>query len=176
MSFLALVGLGFLGLAGGFESGGSSPLDPGVGDFNAASVRPLLSELRAPAGRRITVPIFKASDFPFVTLIPDDGMDKGGGWQEAKANLELIRVDVIPPGVTKWKCRVAIQMPLRTETMGKIPPSVAATMSAGITNMVTIGMDFELPQSAFCDTFVAGVKATFKATYPRLGSRVLKWR
>lgn len=181
MLFHAFIGLGFLGLAtGGF--GGGEPVSIGTefgapiaGHFNSGLVQSLLAERSAPAAPAgIKIPIFKASEFPFVTIIPDDGKGKGGGWQEAKANLEFFKI-VIPVSVTKWKCQITIGMPLRTETMGKIAPSLAATMSAGITNMVTIGMDFDLPQGIFCDAFHSGVKATFKATYPRLGSSVRKW-
>jgi hypothetical protein len=56
--------------------------------------------------------------------------------------------------------------------MGKISPSLAATMSEGMTNLVMMDMDFELPEGIFCDRFRTGVKAAFKATYPKLGSSV----
>lgn len=126
----------------------------------------------APGGIRI--PIFKDSEFPFVTIVPDDGTDKGGGWQEAKADLEFIKI-IVPIKTIRWRCRIAIQVPLRTQEMGKISASLAAAMSSGIPNMVTLGIDFDLPQGIFCETFHTGVKVTFKATYPKLGSRVLKW-
>jgi hypothetical protein len=55
---------------------------------------------------------FSPSEFPFVTTIPDDGTDKGGGWQVAKANLEFgkRRVD---GSRTTWYCSLTIEMPLR---------------------------------------------------------------
>jgi hypothetical protein len=100
MDLHALFILGFVGFtSGGFGGAGPIPTDSGVappnyGDFNSPVVHSLPTAARAaPAG--IKVPIFKASEFPFVTIIPDDGTDKGGGWQEAKANLEFIKV-VVP--------------------------------------------------------------------------------
>lgn len=166
MIMQALLGLLFL-----------NSVSNGYGTPNANNPIPSLDHFetmkkQAPAAPRVNIPIFKPSEFLFFTIVPDDGTDKAGGWQQAKANLEFIRVDLIPPGVTRWKCPITIKMPLRTEKMGPIPPSLAATMSAGIANMVTIGMDFELPQGIFCDRFVRGVELTFKATYPLLGSRV----
>lgn len=181
MDLHALILLGFLGFtSGSFGGAGPIPIDTGVGapsygEFNTPVVQSLPDKPNPPAiSGGIKVPIFKASDFPFVTIVADDGTDKGGGWQEAKANLEFIKV-IVPIRVIKWKCPIAIGMPLRTEKMGKISPSLAATMSEGITNMVMLGMDFELPQGIFCDRFVEGVKVTFKATYPKLGSSVRKW-
>jgi hypothetical protein len=41
-----------------------------------------------------------------------------------------------------------------------------------MTNMVMLGMDFDLPQGIFCQRFRTGVEVTFKATYPKLGSSV----
>lgn len=178
MNLYTLITLGFVGFtSGGFGGAGPIPSGaargaPSYGDFNAAVAQSLPDKPNVPAAPAgIKIPIFKASEFPFVTIVADDGTDKGGGWQEAKANLEFIKV-VFPRSVTRWKCRITIKMPLRTEKMGKISPSLAATMSEGITNMVMLGMDFELPQGIFCDVFRTGVKATFKATYPFLGSSV----
>ena len=180
MQFHTMLGVGFVQLVlGGFGDPGPNPIDTGFGVpisgyFHAPVIRSLPGKpsTKAPAG--IKIPLFRSSEFPFVTIVPDDRADKAGGWQEAKADLEFFKV-VVPVSIVKWKCRIAIKVPLRTERMGKIPPSLAADMSAGITNMVTIGMDFDLPQGIFCDRFVTEVEATFKATYPKLGSRVTRW-
>jgi hypothetical protein len=52
---------------------------------------------------------FQPSDFPFVTVIPDDGKDEGGGWQVAKANLSFSRW-VIPHFRRQWPCSLTIGM------------------------------------------------------------------
>lgn len=170
----SLIGLAFLGMT---PNGYGMPnvndtmfLERSYSDFDVQTVA-LLSREATGAPTGIKIPIFRDSEFPFVTIIRDNGTGKGGGWQEARANLEFIKVE-FPIRVRRWKCPITIGMPFRTEKMGIITPSLAASMSSGITNMVTIGMDFELPQGIFCDTFVKGVLVTFKATYPNLGSRV----
>jgi hypothetical protein len=114
---------------------------------------------------------FSPSDFPFVTTIKDDGTDKGGGWQVAKANLMFTHA-VIPWSVVTWWCPFTIGMPLRTESMGKIPPSRAADFSVEITEGVARGMDYSRPQGIFCHEFTGGVLEAFTSKYKDLGARV----
>lgn len=125
----------------------------------------------APQG--IVLPLFVPKEFPFVTIIPDDGTDTGGGWQAAKANLEFVRI-IVPTNVIVWHCPVTVEMPLRTEKMGKVSPKRAAKMSAEIANKTDAGMDHTLPQGIFCDKFFRQMDATFKSTYPGLGAKVTK--
>jgi len=96
MSVLAMLSLGFLGMVStGFDGSGQIPIGD-ASSFGAAGIYAFPLKPRAssaPAG--ITFPNFKPSEFPFVTTVPDDGTDKGGGWQVAKVKLEFVRI-VIP--------------------------------------------------------------------------------
>src|SRR5262249_31257995 len=114
---------------------------------------------------------FEPSEFPFVTTVRDDGTGKGGGWQEAKASLDFVKI-VIPSGTTRWKCPITIGMPLRTEVAGPIPSSHAAKLSAEVTAYVGREMDYSLPPGIFCHRFVLAVRALFKSRYPLLGASV----
>ena len=117
---------------------------------------------------------FYPSDFPFVTVIKDDGKDPGGGWQEAKVNLMFTRA-VIPWSVVTWWCPFNIGMPFRAEIMGKISPSRAADLSVEITESVGRGMDFSEPPGIFCSRFMGRVEKAFEDVYPKLGAKVRKW-
>ncbi len=161
MSILAWIGFSLLGITSG------SLADETIGHSEPTVV----SSLSAPAAPQgITFPNFTAKDFPFVTTLPDDGTDKGGGWQVAKVNLEFVRI-IFPTNVLVWHCPFNIEMPLRTAEMGQIDAKRAAKLSAEITNRVALDMDYTLPQGIFCDRYFEGVKATFKSTYPKLGAR-----
>jgi hypothetical protein len=134
----------------------------------------LLSGRQVPAAPQGIIFVdFTKKDFPFVTTIPDDGTGKGGGWQVAKVNLEFISI-VIPTSITKWYCSFTIQMPLRTEFMGKVDATRAAKLSTGIANTVAPGIDHKLPEGIFCHTFMAGMRGAFTATYRYLGAAVIK--
>jgi hypothetical protein len=175
------MGLGlFLGLAlGGLGGGGPIPIGAGVGARTSGDVNALVGHSQpaepqaseAPEG--VTFPNFKPTEFPFVTTIPDDGTGKAGGYQRARVNLEFIRIS-LPVTYSKWYCPFTIQMPLRTEFMGKVDATRAATMSATIANIVGAGIDYKLPQGIFCERFRAGMQATFASTYPLLGASVTK--
>lgn len=182
MGMHVLVGLGLLGLVSG-DVGGTGPIPIGTGGgapisgyYVSPVVRSLLAEREAPtAPAGIKIPIFNESDFPFVTINQDDGEGLSGGWQEAKANLEFIKIRDIPPSMTKWKCPITIAMPIRHRTRGFISPSRAANMSAFVTNSVMLAMDFELPQGIFCSKFLKGVQDVFPIAYPNLGESVRRW-
>ena len=126
---------------------------------------------KCPAPGRNTFVSFDTLEFPFVTTVKDDGTDKGGGWQVAKANLEFVRM-LIPISITSWWCRFTIEMPLRTAMMGKISATLAASLSQEISVGVARDMDYDLPQPTFCSQFVDKVEAAFKSKYKFLGSRV----
>ncbi len=177
MNLHTLMTVGVLGLSStGFGGAGPIPIGTGVGspiygEFNSPMVWSQPAEPQAPA-TTTNIPIFKPSDFPFVIIVPDDGKDPSGGWQAAKVNLEFFLVRLIPPGVISWKCPITIQIPIRHSTRGYISPSSAASMSTLVTNAVTVGMDFQLPQGIFCRSFVTGVQTAFPIVYPNLGARV----
>lgn len=165
--------------SGGFGGGGTIPIGAGVGattggDFLAPpGGKPFAAEgVENPCVTMgsVTFASYSPSEFPFVTIVQDDGTDKAGGWQEAKANLEFIKKR--REGSSTWTCPLTIGMPQRNEAYGKISASYAATMSAYVAEDVAYGMDFNLQQGIFCDRFVAGVKAAFPLMYPGLGERV----
>ena len=179
MYFQALITAGFLGLAsGGFGGIGPIPISAGIGaqtygDINSSVVQLLPAEPQAPAEPQgITFPNFKSIEFPFFTTVPDDGTGKAGGYQVAKVNLEFIKF-TIPRRGTKWYCPFTIQMPLRTEFMGKVDAIRAASLSAAVANVVAAGMDDKLPQGIFCHKFIVGMRATFTSMYPFLGASVI---
>lgn len=118
---------------------------------------------------------FYPSDFPFVTTVKDNGGGKAGGWQVAKVNLMFTHA-VIPWSVDSWWCPFNIEMPLRTEFMGKVPPSRAADLSVEITEGVARDpdTDYSRPQGVFCEQFIAKTRAAFKAKYELLGAKVTK--
>jgi len=128
---------------------------------------------KCPAPGRGTFVSFTSLEFPFVTRIKDDGTDKGGGYQVAKVNLEFVRM-LIPISITSWWCPFAIGMPLRTEFMGKISATLAASLSSEITVGVARDMDYSLPQGIFCSQYVDKVDAAFKFKYPLLGAAAAK--
>ncbi|XXT24961.1 hypothetical protein WME94_25850 [Sorangium sp. So ce429] len=113
------------------------------------------------------------SEFTFVTIVNDDGTDKGGGWQEARANLSFRRL-TIPHKEKNWSCAFTIGMPLRTEIYGRVDAGRAASLSEEITEEVANRMDYDLPQLIFCDRFRENVEAAFKSKYKRLGARVTR--
>lgn len=114
----------------------------------------------------------KPSDFPFVTTVQDDGTGDAGGWQVAKPNLEFRRINLT--GIITWSCRFNIEMPLRTEKMGRVDATRAAKLSVEITAAVADDMDFALPQGIFCIKFVGAVDALFKSKYKELGATAVK--
>jgi hypothetical protein len=123
---------------------------------------------------RVTFTDFRPSDFPFVTTRPDDGSDKGGGWQVAKANLEFKKYHVFTLYITRWYCPFNIEMPLRTEVMGNVSAKRAANFSVKITEAVASRMDYTLPEGIFCAQFVTEVRSAFASTYKDLGAKVTK--
>jgi hypothetical protein len=164
--------------SGGFGGGGTIPIGAGVGatttggDFDAPPKEPLTAESTynpcvAPGAYNHAE--FDVSEFPFVTTIPDDGTDKGGGYQVAKVNLEFGYLKIPYPAVW-WYCAFSIKMPLRTEKMGKISANRAAKLSKEITEAVAEKMDFTLPRGVFCNSYVPKVRDAFKAKYPDLGA------
>ena len=170
MSFLVMMGLGFVGLVStGFHGAEPIPITPWAGartagHFAALEGRPLAIESQVSTKPIIFIPIHVASHFPFVTTVKDDGKDSSGGWQEAKASLPFGKA--YPYGVKMWYCPITIGMPIRHSVKGYISPATAATESARVTNSVARNMDFDLPQGIFCRKFVTEVKAAFPIMYP----------
>jgi hypothetical protein len=157
-----------------------SPRDqcPGAGDVAGAGATFLScsgacsSKCPKPGMAHFVWVDFDSSYFQFVTIVPDDGTDKGGGYQQAKTNLNFKQVS--SAGTREWSCSLTIKMPLRTELMGKIDPLLAANLSEEITEEVAQLMDYNLPPGIFCDRFHRAVDAAFKFKYKDLGASVTK--
>ena len=128
---------------------------------------------KCPAPGRGTFVSFTSLEFPFVTTVKDDGTDKGGGYQVAKVNLEFVRI-LIPISITTWWCPFNIEMPLRTEGMGKISAARAASLSEEITVGVARDMDYDLPDGIFCFQYIKKVQAAFDFKYPSLKATAVK--
>ena len=127
-----------------------------------------------PPGMPLVLVDFSPSEFPFVTTIQDDGTGKGGGSQEAKVNLRFDRA-LVPYSVETWYCSFKIQMPLRTEFMGKVSAKRAADFSVEVTESVARDMlKSEVPSGIFCFQFTKNVLAAFESKYPLLGARLPK--
>jgi hypothetical protein len=116
---------------------------------------------------------FSPSEFKFRTTVKDDGQGNGGGWQVAKPNLDFGEI-IWPTVINLWHCAFNIEMPLRTEFMGKISATRAANLSVEITESVASHMDYKLPSGIFCTKFIGDVDAAFKSKYPRLGAKAVK--
>ncbi|WP_437596127.1 hypothetical protein WMF28_26440 [Sorangium sp. So ce590] len=125
------------------------------------------------AQQQFPIVSFSRKDFPFGTIVKDDGKDEGGGWQEAKANLPFSKLHNLRP-VRRWTCSFRVGMPLRTQRMGRIRPNRAAMLSIGIAEDVARRMNYNLPEGIFCSRFIDEMRATFKSKYPRLGATVMR--
>jgi hypothetical protein len=172
MHLLALLGIGFSGVV--TSALGAVPIAGGTGVSECESVASKFGTSLVPqvsSGPIFFIPIHKPSHFSFSTTLKDDGQGKGGGWQEAKANLPFAQT-TFPIGVRTWYCDITIGMPIRNSQMGYISPTTAATMSAAVTNKAASNTDFNLPQGVFCIKFRKEVEVTFPAMYPDLGARV----
>lgn len=116
---------------------------------------------------------FSSSLFRFVSIIPDDGRDRGGGWQEASAVLKFVDGRHLIPAV--WSCRVTVGMPFRTGAWGPITPEYAAEISATLaTDASTIVMQrrAEWLPALYCAEFIAEMRSMFRDRYDGLGARV----
>jgi hypothetical protein len=117
---------------------------------------------------------YSPEDFPFVTIVKDDGTGKAGGWQEAKARLDFAQGNSVEH--REWVCTLTIGMPLRTAVAGPIPRRHAAELSARLAADAARGMEpaWELPPSFFCRDFVRAVERQFRSRYPLLGATVTR--
>jgi hypothetical protein len=124
------------------------------------------------AQQELPIVSFSRSDFPFVTIVEDDGTGKAGGWQLARPSLSFTHV-VFPTRISRWQCTFTLEMPIRTEKMGRFSPRRAADVSAKIANDVGRRMDYKLPEGIFCTTFISNMDKTFKSPpYNKIGASV----
>ncbi len=76
---------------------------------------------------------YESRDFPFVTWIEDDGEGDAGGWQRTTKTFHFGEINRLIPEYL-WKCRLEIQVPLRTKRMGRVSASRAALITAEVAN------------------------------------------
>jgi hypothetical protein len=175
-------GCDVLRLGGNLGAGGHDaecPLGPaGVGGGSAAGGEesyafcsdPCIAKC-GPIGAK---PGFSASIFAFATTIPDDGTDKGGGWQVASANLKFVRwTSTIPEA---WVCPLTVGMPLRTAINGTISPEYAATITAGIATDASSNVKNsspDLPPGIFCSKLKPKMQTQFDVQYGSVGAKMM---
>jgi hypothetical protein len=162
--------------SGGFGGGGTIPSGAGVGattsgDFISPPPKEPLDSGGNPnpnpcmAGN---VSYFNPGNFPFTTIVADDGTGKAGGWQETTTSLIFIY------GYDIVTCEVRIGMPLRPEKMGKISASTAAVYSSNVANAAAGEVwPTDLPPGIFCIEFKKHMESQFKEQYPQLGAQML---
>lgn len=116
---------------------------------------------------------FSPSVFKFTTTIPDDGTDKGGGWQEATGTLNFYRFTSWRP--EEWNCTFTVGMPLRTALAGTISATYAATVTADVATKSaanTAKLKPDLPSGIFCYTMKVEMRSIFANFYVFLGASV----
>jgi hypothetical protein len=165
--------------SGGFGGGGTIPTGAGVGATSSGDFidpppkEPLdYDEADNPCVEgNVVTKYFEPSNFPFVVIVADDGTDKGGGWQEAKAGLIF---GPTPTGGTA--CVATIGMPLRTYAWGNVPPSIAAIYTAKAANAAAKVLDdngsFKFPPGIFCSRFDTEMQTQFDTLYKGMGAKV----
>lgn len=115
---------------------------------------------------------FSPSIFKFVTTIPDDGTGKAGGWQVAATTLKFFRWISFAPEA--WMCSITVEMPLRTELLGKISTSAAAKASADVATEAADKLaPLAYPRGIFCTRLSIEMQGIFNSPkYQGLGARV----
>src|SRR5262249_28989907 len=121
--------------------------------------------------------LYEPEDFRFVTTVKDDGEDKAGGWQVASnVSKFTARVSGNPVPIYTWECRLIVEMPLRSEKRGRIPPDRAATIAATVANDVALPLlssrSWVGQGVLFCQDLKAGMNTMFKSQlYEGFGAR-----
>jgi hypothetical protein len=150
---------------------------PACGGLDESSADPQ-SSADLPAGEPVDEALqeiggFSAALFPFKTTIEDDGMDAGGGFQEAKTTLKFTDTRQRPPA--RWTCSFTVGMPLRTAKYGKIDAIHAAVITARVATLASKVMHSRsawLPV-LFCIKFKEKMNETFKDEYKGLGGWIM---
>lgn len=141
--------------------------EPGEGPVGAEPTT--ADEPTGEAREPLPVGGFNPSEFPFVTVVKDDGKDAAGGWQQARAKLNFWAIH-LPP--RRLQCTITVGVPIRAEFMGRISPQHAAEMSAEVATRSMAFVDWDLPQVTFCQKFAEGMRGLFSFRYPKLGAKV----
>jgi hypothetical protein len=176
--------------SGGFGGSGTMPIGSGVGGSSGDFISPPqpgplgygepanpcvsggsdTAQPGSPApSMGSVISYFRTSNFSFVTTVPDDGQDAGGGYQESTTFLTL--ADGL---TTVYSCRIHIGMPLRTLIYGSIPPFIAALYSTNVANAAAAALwPTASPQGVFCLAFKKEMGAVFAKLYPTLGASMM---
>lgn len=117
--------------------------------------------------------------FKFVQTIKDDGEGKGGGWQEATANLKFLewRRTFLP---IFWDCPIKVGMPVRAQFHGYISGRSATQMTAAATTDATDDLMVSRPTWAgatteHCKQLREEIRVRLDPPGRRLGARVTPW-
>jgi hypothetical protein len=116
---------------------------------------------------------FSPSIFRFGTILNDDGKGEAGGWQEASADLSFVDTRTLIPHA--WTCRITVGMPLRAVALGRIPPGMAAEMSANVATDASGVVMHSRPSwlgAEFCVALKVEMLSMFAGRHPQLGARV----
>jgi hypothetical protein len=135
------------------------------------------SDCAAQCGSTLVTGTFTPSIFKFVTTLPDDGKDKGGGWQVAHTTLTFDRWTGLLP--ESWTCDIAFGIPVRTKTYGVISPAYASVVAADVANQATSYLMHnpnEIPPGAFCALLPGAMNQMLlsDAVYKRLGAQATR--
>lgn len=149
---------------GDAQSGDAQSGDAQSGDAEEGS--PEGASSSGPTG--LPIGSFSASEFHFLSIIPDDGQGDGGGWQEAKVVLKFKRS--VGATYESFTCpQMTIGTPLRNKAQGKITATMASETSADIATYVT-GVIDQVPQGIFCVKLKDGMDKMMRQAIS--GSRV----
>lgn len=117
---------------------------------------------------------FSASQFPFATIVQDDGTDIGGGWQAASTVLHFFDGRKLwAPNV--WSCQVVVELPIRHSIHGGISPQKAAQVSAAAATVASTVVMRSRPtwiRATYCPAFAVEMTAQLNMLMARLGARV----
>lgn len=116
---------------------------------------------------------FSPTVFKFVTIVPDDGQGKAGGWQEAIVTLKFSDGRQLP--ADRWTCTIRVGMPIRPEKYGVIAPAVAASMSAAASTTASVSVMHQRPlwiPAVYCIQFAKEVELNLNTTWSKLGAKV----
>jgi hypothetical protein len=153
------------------QGAGGGPLVPGSGGFGDVPPEPQATGDSPPPGC-VEIGSYSPSLFKFKTILPDDGTDKGGGYQEATAGVKF--VDGRQHPAASWTCSVTVGMPLRTAKHGTLSASRAAEIAADVLTSAaspTMHSRTSWVPALFCRKLEDTMVGIFKTQYDGLGAR-----
>jgi hypothetical protein len=157
--------------------------EPDVTASGATSVQPRSEPNRTEPTGQAPEPMgyverYGSAKFPFVVWIPDDGQEEAGGWQRSVTTLSFW----VDRGIQReydWKCPIEIQMPIRSEKLGRISASRASLWTAqAATDAVRLQLDSKDAEDwigmgeLFCTELYPRLQRMLNTRHKGLGARV----